>query len=108
MVTHSNYDCQAAFASASASTSASAQARDKLPGRAYWTFFLAPVGSSASLRWVQAAACFQEAAEAEPASLKALGNWGNALLEHGKVHGQCTFHGSRTCDINVLPVSASC
>ena len=42
-------------------------------------------GASGGLRWLQAAACFQGAADTEPANLKALGNWGNALLEHGKV-----------------------
>lgn len=34
---------------------------------------------------MQAAACFQDAAEGEPSNLKALGNWGNALLAHGQV-----------------------
>lgn len=41
-------------------------------------------GHSSLLLWLQAAACFGEAAGAQPDNLKALGNWGNALLEHGK------------------------
>jgi len=36
----------------------------------------------------QAAAAFEDAAAADPGSLKALGNWGNALLEHGRVRAK--------------------
>ena len=35
-------------------------------------------------RRAQAQACFEEAAAEEPGSVKALGNWGNALLAHGQ------------------------
>jgi hypothetical protein len=62
---------------------------------------LAPIASSAPSRWLQAAACFQEAAEAEPASLKALGNWGNALLEHGKVR---RFHNFSVLEFSIISV----
>lgn len=52
---------------------------------------------------VQAAACFEAAAAGDPSNLKALGNWGNALLAHGQVH----FHRS-LCNARLTCQSDCC